>query len=235
MTIEKSDKRSLAVITEEKLLEMIRERKMKPGDRLDNEYELARKLQVGRSTIREAVKSMESRNIVTIRQGAGTFISEEEGIPKDPLGISLMGRDEQTVLDLLEVRMILEPESAAMAALNRSRNDLALIEKQCEKVETLIKKGEVYTVEDVKFHQLIARATGNRIITNLIPIIHRSIVLTMEMTDRRLQETTVVFHRQILECMERRDGRGARSSMMAHISENRLFIIKEIERKKKFG
>ena len=63
--------------------------------------------------MREAVKSLETRNILTIKRGAGTFISQNEGVAVDPLGISLMGKDEEMALELLDVRMILEPESAA--------------------------------------------------------------------------------------------------------------------------
>ena len=60
--------------------------------------------------MREAVKSLETRNILTIKRGAGTFISQNEGVAVDPLGISLMGKDEEMALELLDVRMILEPE-----------------------------------------------------------------------------------------------------------------------------
>lgn len=72
---------------------------------------------MGRSTVREAIKSLETRNILTIRRGAGTYLSSREGVAEDPLGIALMGKDEEIALELLEVRMILEPESAAMAAV----------------------------------------------------------------------------------------------------------------------
>ena len=98
----------LAQAAAEDIIEMIRTNHMKPGDRLENEYELAKKLNVGRSTVREAVKSLETRNILTIKRGAGTFISQNEGVAVDPLGISLMGKDEEIALELLDVRMILE-------------------------------------------------------------------------------------------------------------------------------
>ena len=91
----------LAQAAAEDIIEMIRTNHMKPGDRLENEYELAKKLNVGRSTVREAVKSLETRNILTIKRGAGTFISQNEGVAVDPLGISLMGKDEEMALELL--------------------------------------------------------------------------------------------------------------------------------------
>ena len=218
----------LAQAAAEDIIEMIRTNHMKPGDRLENEYELAKKLNVGRSTVREAVKSLETRNILTIKRGAGTFISQNEGVAVDPLGISLMGKDEEMALELLDVRMILEPESAALAAIH------AEISRQNRKVIGMIRQGLNHHEEDARFHQLIAEATKNRIIAKLVPIIQQSVGLTVEMTSKRLTETTVSFHEQIVEAITRGDANGARSAMIAHISENRIYIIKEIERKRRF-
>lgn len=230
----RTEKTPLAKTVAEKIIDIIRDEKMQPGDRLENEYELAKRLQVGRSTVREAVKSLESRNVLTIRRGAGTFISENVGVVKDPLGITLMGKDEKIALELLDVRMILEPESAALAALHASEEETREIRRQNKRVAAMIQHRMNHTEEDAKFHQLIAEATGNRIIAKLIPIIYRSVGLTVEMTNQRLTETTLMFHNQIVEAIERRDERGARSAMMAHVSENRLYIIKEIERRERF-
>ena len=154
----------LAQAAAEDIIEMIRTNHMKPGDRLENEYELAKKLNVGRSTVREAVKSLETRNILTIKRGAGTFISQNEGVAVDPLGISLMGKDEEMALELLDVRMILEPESAALAAIHADKNEIAEISRQNRKVIGMIRQGLNHHEEDARFHQLIAEATKNRII-----------------------------------------------------------------------
>ena len=224
----------LAQAAAEDIIEMIRTNHMKPGDRLENEYELAKKLNVGRSTVREAVKSLETRNILTIKRGAGTFISQNEGVAVDPLGISLMGKDEEMALELLDVRMILEPESAALAAIHADKNEIAEISRQNRKVIGMIRQGLNHHEEDARFHQLIAEATKNRIIAKLVPIIQQSVGLTVEMTSKRLTETTVSFHEQIVEAITRGDANGARSAMIAHISENRIYIIKEIERKRRF-
>ena len=184
----------LAQAAAEDIIEMIRTNHMKPGDRLENEYELAKKLNVGRSTVREAVKSLETRNILTIKRGAGTFISQNEGVAVDPLGISLMGKDEEIALELLDVRMIL----AALAAIHADKNEIAEISRQNRKVIGMIRQGLDHHEEDARFHQLIAEATKNRIIAKLVPIIQQSVGLTAEMTSKRLTETTVSFHEQIV-------------------------------------
>ena len=98
----------------------------------------------------------------------------------------------------------------------------------------MIRQGLNHQEEDARFHQLIAEATKNRIIAKLVPIIQQSVGLTVEMTSKRLTETTVSFHEQIVEAITRGDASGARSAMIAHISENRIYIIKEIERKRRF-
>ncbi|EUJ47889.1 FadR/GntR family transcriptional regulator [Listeria rocourtiae] len=76
--------------TADKLLEYIRVKEFKLGDKLPNEYALAEELHVGRSTIREVVRILVARNILQVRQGSGTYISEGKGIAKDPLGFSLI-------------------------------------------------------------------------------------------------------------------------------------------------
>lgn len=224
---------SLSQNTAEEIIKIIRESHLQPGERLANEYELAKTLNVSRSTVRESIKILESRNIVTIKRGSGTYISQKQGVVSDPLGIALIGNDESVALELLDVRMILEPESAAMAAKNASDNDIIAIKNQNKKVIHMINHGLNHSEEDAKFHQLIAQSTQNRIIAKLIPIIYHSIGMTIEMTNKRLSDTTIVFHNQIVEAIERRDTIGARSAMSAHISENRIYIINEIERKQK--
>lgn len=227
-------KMSLAEKTAEEIINLIRENNLKAGDRLYNEYELASRLNVGRSTVREAVKSLASRNILSVRRGAGTFIAETEKIETDLLGVSLFGRDEQTALELLEVRLILEPESAALAAALADEEDIEAIRKQNKKVTAMIRHGMNHSEEDAKLHQLIAAATKNRIIAKLIPIIQHSVSLVIEITNQELAESSIVYHNQIVDAIARGDERGARSAMIAHMSENRLYVIKEIERKKRY-
>ena len=91
---------------------------MQPGDRLPSEHELTDMLEVGRGTLREAIKTLMSHNILDVRQGAGTFVSYKNGIPEDPLGLALEDSDDKLLLYMLEVRMILEPEIAELAAMN---------------------------------------------------------------------------------------------------------------------
>ena len=102
----------------DQIIQVILDRNMKAGDKLPNEYDLARELGVGRSTLREAIKRLVARNILTARQGAGTFVSEKNGVPEDPLGLTFMMEEgsENLALDLQDIRLMLEPETCAIVA-----------------------------------------------------------------------------------------------------------------------
>ena len=114
------EKQTLVEQTTQRLLEMIQREGYGPGDKLPTETELVRRLGVGRNTVREALRSLASRNVVTVRQGAGTFISEKNGVADDPLGFALMEDPEKLTRDLLQIRVMLEPPIAALAAQNRA-------------------------------------------------------------------------------------------------------------------
>lgn len=218
----------------EKIKEIIRAKNLKPGDRLDNETILAEELGVGRSTVREAVKRLEESDILEVKRGAGTYIARKSIKITDPLGLGILGIDEGLALELLDVRMILESESVAMTAMTASEREIRAIIKQKNKVEMIIHQGENHWEEDAKLHKMIAEATNNRIIAKLVPIIQHSIGMTIELTSKKFLGSTIEYHNQIVDAIIRRDERGARGAMIAHLNENRRYILKEIERKRKF-
>ena len=124
------EKQTLGEKTAEKLLDMIHERGYTAGDKLPTEMELCQLLGAGRNTVREALRILVSRNIVTIRQGAGTFISEKNGIPDDPLGFAMMEDRRKLTRDLLQIRVMLEPPIAALAAQNADEEDIKKLDLQ---------------------------------------------------------------------------------------------------------
>ena len=192
------------------------------GDRLPNETQLSQLLGVGRSTVREAIKQLASRNVLTVRQGAGTFVSAKKGVPEDPLGLLFLPDDIGKAMDLLEIRLMLEPEIAAMAAVHAGAQDLKEIAAQCSAVQKQIDAGEDYTQGDMLFHRLIARACGNRVVANLLPVIHSSIALCIDITGWIYREDTRREHRRITDALLRRDAAGARYGMITHLNTNRM-------------
>lgn len=213
--------------TAEQIVEYIKSEKLIPGDKLPTEFELVELLDVGRSTIREAIKSLESRNILTIRQGSGTFISSEMGVSDDPFGLSLLEWSGKLALDLIDVRLLLEPEIAARVAISGTIDQKQKIIDKCQIVEDLINRDMYYLNEDMAFHQSIAESSGNQIFDKLIPIIHSSISKNIDATENKLAKNTIVSHREISETIMKGDHIGARNAMIAHLHDNRLEIIRE--------
>lgn len=217
--------KSLVNITINKILNMIKEQKLKPNDKLPTVDELASAFSVGRSTIREALKVLSAQNIIVIKQGAGTFVSEKEGISRDPLGLEYISDDINVIFDMVTLRLIFEPEMASMAAQFATRKDIQDIKYYCEEVEQLIEQGEDYHKADAGFHIAIAKASGNGVVHKITQVIHSSIKKNIFMTDNILCKDTVIFHRRITNCIENGDINGARYAMINHLDAQRQFLI----------
>ncbi|MGC6173717.1 FadR/GntR family transcriptional regulator [Lacrimispora sp. 38-1] len=225
---ENRTKQTLAEQVAEQILNDIVEKGLEVGAKIPNEFELAEKIGVGRGTIREAVKILVSREILTIRRGAGTFVSERQGLLDDPLGLSLLKDKTHLALDLLSIRLMLEPEIAALAAANARPEQQKELEKLRDQVEELINRGEDHTHADILFHRQIAACSGNLVMEKLIPVIHSSISLFVDLTNARLRQETIDTHREITDCIVRKDPEGARCAMYMHLTVNRR-VIKSLE------
>ena len=121
-----SEEKSLPQKISEDIIALILEENLQPGDKLPNETILSERLNAGRSSVREAMKLLASRNIVTIRQGSGTYIASSPGMVDDPLGFTFIGNKQKLINDLLEVRFLLEPPIAAMAAIALSSKNVVV-------------------------------------------------------------------------------------------------------------
>ena len=109
-------KKLLGAQIEDELMKYILQEPLGVGEKLPNEFELAEKFGVGRSTIREAVKSLVSRGILEVRRGAGTFVVSTCSTENDPLGLSRLDDKYRLALELFELRLMIEPETAYLAA-----------------------------------------------------------------------------------------------------------------------
>ena len=117
-TQKKLDTRLLGDQIEDELMHYILETPIEVGNKLPNEFELGEMFGVGRSTIREAVRSLVSKGVLEGRRGSGTYVIDTSSNDLDPLGFSKQKNKYKLAMDLLEVRLMLEPEIAANAAKN---------------------------------------------------------------------------------------------------------------------
>lgn len=220
MMAEREQGKTLTEQIADVLIEMIQEAGYGPGDKLPTEKELCAKLGAGRNTVREALRILVSRNVVTIRQGSGTFISEKPGIADDPLGFSMVNDRKKLTKDLLQVRMIIEPSIAALAAQHASDTDIGELETILLEMEEIMKAREEYSALDVKFHTKIAECTGNDVMGNLIPVIGNGIAVFAKEVGRTEYEETMVHHRKIFEAIRDHRSFDAEMEMRYHLLYN---------------
>ena len=231
--IDKVNKKLLASQVEDELMEYILKTPVNIGEKIPNEYELAEKYGVGRSTIRETVKSLVSKGILEVRRGDGTYVISTNTSEDDPFGLSRFTDKYELALELFEVRLMLEPEIAALAAQKAGAKEKKEIMELCDEVEKLYRAGKNHTQKDLEFHTALAKASGNRIVETLMPTIHTSIITFVNLTYHRLMEETIETHKAVAEAVMRGDSVGAKCAMIMHLTYNRQMLIKLMEEKEK--
>lgn len=169
-----TNKNELTTIITQNIRQMIIAQNMKPGDRLPSEAELMSIFSVSRSTIRECMKLLNAQNIVEIHRGKGTFVSSRTGIGKDPLGLNFI--NSEGLLDqLLEARLIIEPQIAFIAAQKATEENIQDLREVVERMQQVKRPEEENRDMDIDFHTLVARCTQNDILHRVVPIINESI------------------------------------------------------------
>lgn len=189
--------KTLAEQVADGIMNLIQETPYKTGDKLPTEKELCESTGAGRNTVREALKILASRNVIEIRQGAGTFVSEKQGIPDDPLGFSMVNDHVKLTKDLLQVRIMLEPQIAALAAQCAKEHEIKELEEILEEMEAAMKKREDYSELDTKFHTKIAQCTHNIVMENLLPVIGKGVAVFAKEVAQTEYDRTWISHRKI--------------------------------------
>lgn len=189
--------KTLAEQVADGIMNLIQETPYKAGDKLPTEKELCESTGAGRNTVREALKILASRNVLEIRQGAGTFVSEKQGIPDDPLGFSMVNDHIKLTKDLLQVRIMLEPQIAALAAQCAKEHEIRELEEILEEMEAAMKKREDYSELDTKFHTKIAQCTHNIVMENLLPVIGKGVAVFAKEVAQTEYDRTWISHRKI--------------------------------------
>lgn len=236
---EKMNKKLLGSQVEEELMNYILHEPVEIGEKIPNEFELAEKFGVGRSTVREAVKALVSKGILEVRRGAGTYVISTSTLEDDPLGLTRLGDKYKLALELLDVRMMLEPEIAAMACKHITQEEKEQLERLCDEVEELYLGGKNHAKKDVEFHTCIARCSRNRVVEVLIPIINTAVLTFVNLTQRQLMKETLETHRAITVSILKGDAVGAKCAMNMHLTYNRQRIMQmyeeHLEEEKKNG
>jgi DNA-binding FadR family transcriptional regulator len=152
----------------EKIKAMIVGGELQPGARLPKEADLAERLGLSRNSLREAVKALSLIRVLDVRQGDGTYVTSlEPGLLLDALGFVVDFHQDDTVLEFLEVRRILEPAAAAMAARLMSDEDVTALEEVLMGLDDDASLEELIE-NDLEFHRRIAAGSGNSVLSSLL-------------------------------------------------------------------
>lgn len=214
----------LAEQVQELIYQYILDHSLTVGMKLPNEFDLARQFNVGRSTIREAVKLLISQGILEVRRGSGTYIISTTPSDIDPLGLRRFEDKMSLALDLADLRMMLEPGIAEMAALNATADDILRLRGLCDLTEERILTGSSYIKEDIAFHTCVAECSKNKVVEQLIPMIDTAVMMFVNVTHTKLKNETIMTHRAVTEAIADHDPTGARAAMMMHMTFNRDLI-----------
>lgn len=204
--------------------ESIRTKALKEGDQLPPERELAHQFGVSRTAVREAVKALRGKGLVEAYPGRGTFITNQTSHSlKQSLDRVVKIDEPEGAARLTEVREILEPEIAALAATRANEEDLQAMREAIGVMEEARRDPDAFIEGDLDFHLALADATANPLILSLIDPI---IALLRENRMRTYYvdggpERGQYHHKRILEAIEHRDPRGAREAMRAHLRQVR--------------
>ena len=197
---------------------------LKPGDQLPAERELAQRFGVSRTAVREAVKALREKGLVEAYSGRGTFITDGTShAVRQSLDLMVKIGQPEGSTHLAEVRAILEPEIAGLAAVRAQESDLVVLREAVAVMDRAQRDPDAYIEADLDFHLALAEAASNPLILSLID----SIVGLLR--EQRLRifnvpggpERGQVHHKRILEAMERRDPVKASDAMRAHLEQVR--------------
>jgi GntR family transcriptional regulator, transcriptional repressor for pyruvate dehydrogenase complex len=206
-------------IVAERLLGLISSRQLGPGDAIPSERELVELYRVGRSSIREALRMLESKGVIR-SGGNGSFaVAEFANTLNNSLDF-LLSVDEADYGELFEVRRILEGEAAALAASRRGDQDVARMEAEIQSMEEGLGSEEGFITADLGFHLTVAQASGNRLIAHLMGAIRNLLQRSLSSAYHipGSPEGAVVMHRLIVEAIAARHPEEARQRMQEHVS-----------------
>ena len=202
----------------ERLGELVRESGMKQGDRFPPERELSRKLEVSRTSVRQAFVVLQALGFVDVRHGEGVFLRRTGGFGDS---LTKLVERRRRLPEVLEAREAIEVKLAELAAARRTRLDLASMGSALQRMAEEIEAGKLGTEGDAAFHHAIALAAQNEVLLHLIEamaeVVHESRIESLSEPGRPPRSLSA--HRRILSAIEARSPGQAAEAMRTHLRE----------------
>jgi GntR family transcriptional repressor for pyruvate dehydrogenase complex len=209
---------------------LIVEGALKPGDLLPPERELAERFAVSRSSVRDAIRTLEIVGLVVPRQGEGTVVADVSPEAVVMPIAAVLGRKRELISELLDIRKMIEPALAARAAERATPEEIARLEDILRRQRVKTQRGEPAVEEDAEFHYELALAAKNGVVRRVIDVLMR---LLRETRARSLQthgrpERSLAGHRRIVEAIKRRDPAAAERAVRRHVEEIESIVLKKL-------
>jgi GntR family transcriptional regulator, transcriptional repressor for pyruvate dehydrogenase complex len=204
-----------------------------PGTRLPRESDLAQELGLSRNSLREAVRALSLARVLEVRQGDGTYVSSLD--PGELLEPTLSATDllrGRTVLDLFEVRRMLEPEAAALAARAANPDVIAGLRRELDRMIAAGEHAEELVSADAAFHDVIAAAPGNGVLRALLRSLSTKTArarLWHGIAERGALDLAREEHARIYEAIAAGDADLARASALLHIATNERWLREHLD------
>jgi GntR family transcriptional repressor for pyruvate dehydrogenase complex len=201
--------------------ELIRDGKFKPGDQLPAERELSETFKVSRTSVREALRALETQGLIVSKTGMGTFVAD---LPIENL-VAPLARlliEEKTALaDVFELRKLIEPQIASLAAERATARDVERMKKLLHKQREQVERGATGVEADSELHFAIGQATQNqavkKLVSGLLDVLSKSREESLQTETRR--KASIESHRAIVAAIESHDQAQARDAMRYHIEQ----------------
>ena len=216
MVFKKIDRVSMSEEIIDHLKTQIISRGLKPGEKLPSEENLAEIMGVGRGTIREALRVLIHMGLVE-RKGNGTYVTEAKLANNYQIKLD----EYRDLVEIMEVRRVVEPELARMAAERRNQETLDLIEKELDEMKEGVLNVDTFILHDNKFHDLIFDASGNLILEGFIKglkdLMKKQQEIVLKERYKHIMPKSLDFHERIYKAILEGDGEKAHSVMLNHI------------------
>ncbi len=212
----------------DRIQELIISESLRPGDKLPGERELAERMGVSRTVVREAIRVLSVRGLVKTKSGCGSYVRALEASDLSaPMALFFKLKSSQTLLrDVYDVRRMIEVEVAGLAAARATEDDLEAIQETIDAMSAAAHNSEQFVQLDLDFHMALAAAAHNDLLSMLLyPItdLWQEVIRISYQIPDAVQDA-LLYHRNILERIRARDVDGAKRAMQAHIEHSREMV-----------
>jgi len=210
------------------LRNMIQSGELPPGSRLPPEHQLAAQMGLSRSGVREAVKVLESARVLDVRRGDGTYVTSlAPALLLEGVGFAVELLQGETLLEVMEVRRLLEPAATGLASARMSDGQLDELGELLEQMRAAVSDPEKLVQYDIAFHRSVTAATGNETLTSLLDGLSGRTVrarVWRGLVERKAAQATIDEHKAIYLALKARDASLASAAALIHVNTSESWL-----------